>query len=129
MSPALQADSLPAEPQGNTGVGSLFLLQWNLLDPGIKPESPALQADSLPTERSGKPSKCWEGIKLTHVARVLLSIFSNYQGPSSTSLPPSHIPQFEMMLLPAWQLFWLGKTVNSVRSHSLHLFILKHRPG
>ena len=30
-SPALQVDSLPAEPQGkpkNTGVGSLCLLQW-----------------------------------------------------------------------------------------------------
>ena len=30
-SPTLQADSLPAEPQGkpkNTGVGSLSLLQW-----------------------------------------------------------------------------------------------------
>ena len=30
-SPSLQADSLPAEPPGkpkNTGVGSLFLLQW-----------------------------------------------------------------------------------------------------
>ena len=30
-SPALQADSLPAEPKGkpkNTGLGSLFLLQW-----------------------------------------------------------------------------------------------------
>ena len=30
-SPALQGDSLPAKPQGkasNTGVGSLFLLQW-----------------------------------------------------------------------------------------------------
>ena len=30
-SPALQADSLPAEPQGkpkNTGVGGLHLLQW-----------------------------------------------------------------------------------------------------
>ena len=33
-SPALQVDSLPAEPQGkpkNTGVGSLFLLQWIFL--------------------------------------------------------------------------------------------------
>ena len=33
-SPALQADSLPAEPQGkpkNTGMGSLSLLQWILL--------------------------------------------------------------------------------------------------
>ena len=47
-SPALQADSLPAEPQGkpkNTGVSLLLsLLQW------IFPsqESPALKADSLP---------------------------------------------------------------------------------
>ena len=58
-SPALQADSLPAEPQGkpkNTGVGSLFHLQGNLPDPGIEPGSPALQADSLPTELSGKPT-------------------------------------------------------------------------
>ena len=32
--PMLQADSLPAEPQGkpkNTGLGSLFLLQWIIL--------------------------------------------------------------------------------------------------
>ena len=49
-SPALQADSLPAEPQGktkNTGMGSLSLLQW-LPDPGIELGSPSLQADSLP---------------------------------------------------------------------------------
>ena len=46
-SPALQVDSLPAEPQGkpkNTRVGS------NLPDPGIELGSPALQVDSLPTE-------------------------------------------------------------------------------
>ena len=54
-SPTLQADSLPAEPQGkpkNTGVGSLSLLQQ------IFPtqESPALQVDYLPTELSGKPT-------------------------------------------------------------------------
>ena len=50
-SPTLQADSLPAKPQGkpkNTGVGSLS--PADLPDPGIKPRSPALQADSLPTE-------------------------------------------------------------------------------
>ena len=38
-SPALRADSLPAEPQGkpkNTGVGCLSLLQVDLPDPGIK---------------------------------------------------------------------------------------------
>ena len=56
-SPILQADSLPAEPQGKpkyTGVGSLSLSQrifltqesnWGLLH---------WQADSLPTELSGK---------------------------------------------------------------------------
>ena len=49
-SPALQADSLLAEPQGkpkNTGVGSLFLLQQIFLTPGIEPGSPALQVDSI----------------------------------------------------------------------------------
>ena len=48
-SPALQVDSLPAEPHEkpkNTGVGSLSLLQW----PFPTLESPSLQADSLPTE-------------------------------------------------------------------------------
>ena len=42
-SPALQADSLPAEPQGkpmNTGVGSLSLTRADLPDPGIQPGSP-----------------------------------------------------------------------------------------
>ena len=51
-SPTLQADSLPAEPPGkpkNTGLGTLFLLQW-ILNPGIEPGSLALQVDSLPTE-------------------------------------------------------------------------------
>ena len=54
--PTLQADSLPAEPQGkpkNTGVDSLSLLQW--IFPIQESLSPALQADSLPTELSGKP--------------------------------------------------------------------------
>ena len=52
-SPTLQADSLPAEPQGrpkNTGVGSLFPSPADLPNLGIKPGSPALQVDSLPTE-------------------------------------------------------------------------------
>ena len=51
ISPTLQVDSSPAEPQvkpKNTGVGSLSLLQWI-----FKQGSPALQA--LPTELSGKP--------------------------------------------------------------------------
>ena len=56
----LQADSLPAEPQGkprNTGVGCLIPSPADLLDPGIKLESPALQVDSLPTELSEKTSE------------------------------------------------------------------------
>ena len=47
----------------NKGVGSLFLLQGDLPDPGIKPESPALQANSLPSELSGKSSIC---LKIRH---------------------------------------------------------------
>ena len=50
QSPALQADSLPAEPPGkpnNAGVGSLSLFRGNLPDPGMELVSPALKADSL----------------------------------------------------------------------------------
>ena len=60
-SPALQVDSLPAEPQGkpkNTGVGSLsFLSPADLPGPGIEPGSPALQVDSLPAELPGQSLK------------------------------------------------------------------------
>ena len=52
-SPALQADSLPAEPQGkpkNTGVGSLSLLQQIFPTQELNPGLWALQVDSLPTE-------------------------------------------------------------------------------
>ena len=55
----MQADSLPAEPQGkpkDTGMGSLSL-PADLPDPGIELESPALQANSLQTELSGKPTE------------------------------------------------------------------------
>ena len=56
-SPALQVDSLPAEPQGkpkNTGVGNLSLLQRIFPTQESNRGSPALQVDSLPTELSGK---------------------------------------------------------------------------
>ena len=49
----LQADSLPAEPQGkptNIGGGSLSLLQWIFPSQELNQGLPALQADSLPTE-------------------------------------------------------------------------------
>ena len=62
---AVHGDSLGK----NTGVGCHFLLQGDLPDPGIKPESPALQADSLPSEPPGKQKitanwdmRLWEGI-------------------------------------------------------------------
>ena len=57
-SSTLQADSLPAEPQGkpkNTGVP--IPSPEDLTDPGIKLGSPALQVDFLPAELPGKP-KC-----------------------------------------------------------------------
>ena len=55
-SPTLQADSLPAKPQGNPRI-----LEWvayppeDLPNSGIEPGSPALQVDSLPPELSEKP--------------------------------------------------------------------------
>ena len=50
----MQADSLPAEPQGkpkNTGVRILFSSRSS--KPGIELGSPALQVDYSPTELSG----------------------------------------------------------------------------
>ena len=58
MSPTLQADYFPAEPQGkpkNNGVGTLSLLQRIFPTQELNLGSPALQADSLPTELQGKP--------------------------------------------------------------------------
>ena len=60
----VMSDSLPPHglyspwnsPGQNTGVGSLFLLQGDLPDPGIKLRSPALQAGSLPSE----PQRKWK---------------------------------------------------------------------
>ena len=57
-SPTLQADSLPAKPQGkpkNTRMGSLLPSPADIPNPGIEPGSPALQADSLPAEPPQKP--------------------------------------------------------------------------
>ena len=42
-------------PGQSTRVGTCFLFQGNLPNPGIKPRSPTLQADSLPAEPQGKP--------------------------------------------------------------------------
>ena len=79
-SPTLQADSLPAEPQGklkNTGVGSLSLLQWIFPTQESNRGSPAFQADSLPTEPRGKP--CGGNCKLRCVEQTLVTM--NYIPP------------------------------------------------
>ena len=58
-SPALQVDSLPAEPPGkpkNTGVGGLPLLQQIFLTWELNRGLPALQAGSLPAELPGNPN-------------------------------------------------------------------------
>ena len=68
-SPALQADSLPAEPQGkpkNTGVGSLSLLPAELPEPAIKLGSPASRADSFPVELSGNLSISGPNFKISY---------------------------------------------------------------
>ena len=44
-------------PGKNTGEACHSLLQGNLPDPRIEPESPSLQADSSPSEPPSKPSK------------------------------------------------------------------------
>ena len=54
-SPALQADSLPAEPQGKQKIWKPISSPVDLPNPGIQLGFPALKADSLPTELPGKP--------------------------------------------------------------------------
>ena len=64
--PTLQADSLPAEPQGkpkNTGVGKPIPSPEDLPDPGIEPGSPALQADLSPFFLLGSWESWGESIK------------------------------------------------------------------
>ena len=64
--PALQVDSLPAEPQWkpkNTGVSSLSLLQG--IFPTQEPGPPALQVDSLPTELSENPQIQYNPYQIT----------------------------------------------------------------
>ena len=56
-SPALQADSLPAEPRGkpkNTGVGSLSLLQWIFPTQELNPGLPHCRSILLPAELPGR---------------------------------------------------------------------------
>ena len=57
-SPAFQADSLPAEPQGkpkNTGVGCLSLFQWIFPAQGSKPGLPHCRQILYQLSRKGSP--------------------------------------------------------------------------
>ena len=69
-SPALQADSLPADWDRKlyqlSHKGSPRILEWVAYpDPGIKPRSPTLQVVSLPTEPQGKPYHFYRVKKLS----------------------------------------------------------------
>ena len=78
-SPALQADSLPAEPAGkpkNTGVGSASLLQGIFPTQEIELESPALQADSLLTELPGTLTYVWAHVCVyACIVRVCMCLY------------------------------------------------------
>ena len=58
-------------PGQNTGVGSLYLLQRNIPNPGIRPMSPSLQADSWPAEPPGKPFDCVDHNKLWTILKEM----------------------------------------------------------
>ena len=78
-SPALQEDSLPAEPQRkpkNTGAGTLSLLQGIFPTQGSNPGLPALQASSLPAEPQRKPKNIGVG-SLSLLQGIFLTQESN----------------------------------------------------
>ena len=82
-SPALQADSLPAEPQGkpkNTEVGSLSLLQWIFLTQELN------WVTSWPTELSGK-------LRSKHL------LISWLQSPFEVILEPKKIKSFTVSIV------------------------------
>ena len=69
-------------------MGSLFLLQGNLPDPGIKPRSPTLQADSLPAKPQGKPKNTGVGS-----LSLLQRIFPTHEiEPGSPALQEDSLP-------------------------------------
>ena len=85
--------SLCNSPGQNTGVGSLFLLQGNLPNPGIEPRSPALQADSLPAEPQGMPQM----ILLTHKSPGF-QLLTDIQVDSSHFLPHQSCPSVSFQI-------------------------------
>ena len=109
-SPTLQADSLPAEPQGkpkNTGEGRPIPSPADLPDPGIELGSPALQADSLSTELSGRPIKGGERFQF-----LLIFIPPGLWGLCQSFLK-STLPDWgnSLLLLVSWEfLSWIGIT-------------------
>ena len=87
----------------NTGVGSHFLLQGNLPNPGVEPMSPALQVDSLP---------------LSHLGHVM----------SQASPTCYHMGKLCFLSLHLWALqanrFWILKGDKPAGEHSKSLMEL-----
>ena len=142
-SPTLQADSLPAEPQGSPRI-----LEW-VAYPFFRgssrsrsqPGSPALRADSLPTELSGKsstsltgshrqscgepapPSRGLAQVQSTH--RVHKQLCSNLVLPSSRWAPdqarPGHVDSYTRL--------GLGRPLTVVWSVQMKLVFQISRPS
>ena len=106
----------------NTGVGSYFLLQGSLPDPGIEPKSPALQADSLLSEIPGaqivlrvgpnlpllSSLENWSGIPFLYFSKP--NNYSILYYPHALILPQPHTPLKWLENLPVlgwsqWALF------------------------
>ena len=61
-------------PGKNTGVGSHFLLQGNLPDPGIEPRSPALAGTFFTAELPRKPLLCLDTYIITCLGLLIPSL-------------------------------------------------------
>ena len=101
----LQVDSLPAAPQErpkNTGLGSLFLLQW--IFPTLESDRGLghCKADSLPTELSRKPRKAMTNL------HSILKIRDNFSDKGSYSqsygFPSSHVLMWKLVHKEGWPL-------------------------
>ena len=86
--PTLQADSLPAEPQGkpkNTGVGSLLLLQW--IFPTQESNQGLLHCRQILYQLSYQESPTWlVAQSLSHVRLFVTLWTASYQGSMSFTI-------------------------------------------
>ena len=122
---ALQANSLPAEPQGkpwNTG-GIAIPSPGDLPDPGIKPGSPASQADSLLTELSGKCTQnswffCFSLLSLLFLQVTSCFVFCFILSVSSLKNKQTYISFVISLFLHRK---WCTQSAFSPTLHSVHI--------